>query len=53
MRFFDADDGSKVKRPLLARVPSLARFVNNLTGITCVKEWVVKFFFTEAVNTVV
>ncbi len=42
----------RVKRPLLARVPSLARFFDNLTEITCVKEWVVEFFFTEAVNTV-
>ncbi len=43
-----------VKRPLLARVPSLAKFFVNLTEITRVKEWVVDFFFfTEAVNTVV
>ncbi len=45
--------GYRVKRPLLARVPSLARFVDNLTEITRVKECVVEFFFTEAVNTVV
>ncbi len=37
----------KVKRPLLARV------FNNLTEITCVKNRVVEFFLTEAVNTVV
>ncbi len=35
----------RVKRPLLARVPSLARFFfDNLTEITCVKKWVVEFF---------
>ncbi len=45
--------GSRVKRPLLTRVPSLARFFDNLTEITCVKERVVEFLFTEAVNTVV
>ncbi len=44
---------SRVKRPLLARVPSLTRFFNNLTEITCMKERVVEFFFSEAVNTVV
>ncbi len=42
-----------VKRPLLAWVPSLARFFDNLTEITCMKKPVVEFFFTEAVNTVV
>ncbi len=41
----------RVKRPLLARVPSLTRFFDNLTEITYVKERVVEFFFTEAVNT--
>ncbi len=44
---------SRVKRPLLVKVPSLARFFKNLTEVKCVKEWVVEFFFTEAVNTVV
>ncbi len=43
----------RVKHPLLARVPSLARFFDNLIEITRVKERVVEFFFTEAVNTVV
>ncbi len=43
----------RVKRPLLAWVPSLDRFFDNLTEITCVKEQVAEFFFTEAVNTVV
>ncbi len=42
----------RVKRPLLDRVSSLAKFLDNLTEITCVKEWVTEFFFTEAVNTV-
>ncbi len=45
--------GSKVKRPFLARFPSLARFFDNLIEITCAKEPVVGFFFTEAINTVV
>ncbi len=43
---------NRIKRPPLGRVPSLARFFDNLTEITCVKESVVEFFFTEAVNTV-
>ncbi len=34
----------RVKRPLLVRVPSLARFFDDLTEITCVKEQVVEFF---------
>ncbi len=37
----------KVKRPLLAR------FFNNLTETTCLKERVVGFFFAETINTVV
>ncbi len=44
---------SRVKRPLLARVPSLVRFFDNPKEITCMKERVVEFFFTETVNTVV
>ncbi len=51
--FIPDETGYRVKRPPLARVPSLARFFNNLTEVTCVKEQVVKFFFTEAVNTIV
>ncbi len=42
----------RVKGPLLARVPSLARFFDNPTKITCVRDRVVKSFFAEAVNTV-
>ncbi len=44
---------SKIKHPLLARVPSLARFFDNLTEIMCVRERVVECFFSEAVNIVV
>ncbi len=43
----------QICRLLLARVPSLVRFFDNLTDITCVKEQVAEFFFTEAVNSVV
>ncbi len=42
-----------VKCSLLARVSSLAMFLDNLTEITCAKERVVEFFFTETVNIVV
>ncbi len=35
------------------KCPLLARFLDNLTETTCVRERVVEFFFTEAVNTVV
>ncbi len=37
----------RVKRPLLARVPSLARVFDNLTEITRVKERVVEFFLLK------
>ncbi len=49
----DLKTGYRIERPLLDGVPSLARFFENLTEVTCVKGRVVKFFFTEAVNTVV
>ncbi len=35
---------NRVKRPLLTRVTSLARFFDNLTEITYVKERIVEFF---------
>ncbi len=36
---------NRVKHPLLERVPSLARFFDNLIEITRVKDRVVEFFF--------
>ncbi len=44
---------NRVKHPLLAGDPSLARFFYNLIEIMCVKERVVEFFLIDAVNTVV
>ncbi len=41
---FDVEKCTRIKHPLFARVPSLARFFNNLIGITCVKERVLEFF---------
>ncbi len=43
--FISKRDRGRVEHPLLARDPSLARFFDNLTEITCVKERIVEFFF--------